>query len=394
MKSITYIGPCNTTGYGYASVGYLEALDSALSSSEFADLYELSFKPIGNIDYENSDLIQYKPIIDKYLNKPIDNEIGICFWHLGHISSYLNDYRYKIAMSTFEAEPLTKLEVNDLQNINLYIASCDWNRTIVAAQAPKTSSNRVIICPYIVPHVQYQLSDSIKINLSKTNRVDYWSNLLSINLPKDTLLISNIGKFELRKGQIDIIRMLDYIHRPITVIAYWFNPFLHTKYPYAELIENNWKCTTNINSNARVYSKGNKNIVLLPPEKTREKLYSNAYMTHMYVCASKGEGFNIPLRDVQGIGVDSIFSHHTANCDVDFYHAAGKVLTEGKSPANDGIFFHGNKFWYNIDITGYIAKIESYNIRKESFYPARGYGDRYSSYATGRDLLNAIRYAK
>jgi glycosyltransferase involved in cell wall biosynthesis len=344
MKHINFIGPFNRTGYGIASCGYAYGLMKAAKANNVT----VSFLPIGQIDQNDPELkrLEYQNIVNSMTVPPIWEEPTICFWHLSHISHYINNAKgLKVALSTFETDKLLDAEIQGARSAHKAVVACNSNKDILA---------QYNIDAKVIPHGMG--FETVPGAVPNEDPVQKWQVELGLNLSGYKVL-TTVGKFEARKGFVELLEALFKTSHKYLVPAFWHNPFMEHGYPIKFIIENNWEPVLT-RSGIKAFKKNNVIICMMPSLPTREQVYNVTRMCHAYISCSKAEGWNLPLFDSLSLGLPCIATTNSAMAD----YAKGNVVdisSNEKEIANDGQFFLGNRgSWEKLNVDLIAKKIE------------------------------------
>ena len=379
-KFLNYVGPWNSTGYGYASIGYLEVLSKICKTRNIT----LAFRPIGEVQNTDPELLEpkYKDLL-KHKDEPIRTACPVIgFWHPGHLGQVLSDFTgIKTGITTFEVSGLDANEVASLKQCHFVTTACGYTNGIIKRYLSSGNTYNFI------PHYPYQLKGISNI-LRSPDPKSFFDKLIGYSFNPDAIFLSNIGKYELRKGYDLILDLLDLLDRPTVLCASWYNPFMPSKYPFGDLIFRNWEAQQT-NSNIKVYTKDNKAIILMPPLAARRELYSIAMNCDFYLCMSRAEGFNLPLHDMNNHYIPCIYASHSANQDI----SAASLETRSfhvlnTSPAKDDMFFNGKFYWYEPQLREYIDHIVNRDIKY-----IRGVKQRHANNLEG-DISRTLDYKR
>lgn len=341
-KAFNYVGPINNTGYGVASLGYLNALAEQNPN--------ISIVPIGTVPND----IELSPAIKKALaNKANPSAPTFCFWHLFDIPNRIQDFSGpKIAFTTFELNELTKEELVDINKYAFVGTASRWGADILSKYI---SQDKVFIAPHAYKHDPKDVVPTIELRQD----FDYWQGLLHpFVIPNNSLYLSIAGKFESRKGYPELITACLEASsiRPIVLVSFCYNPFIPDGFPYSYFISNNFY-PVYTNSGLKAYKKNNLLVLLMPPVKNRTDLHRLLAKAHFFISPSKGEGWNLPLFEMMSYGMPSItplVSAHTEYCNNKNVVPIG---TSDKEVANDGLFFKGQGTWAKISWKSILTSI-------------------------------------
>jgi glycosyltransferase involved in cell wall biosynthesis len=356
VKKINYIGPWNRTGYGYASLGYLACLDSLHKDGKI----DLNYIPIGPVNPNEPELSQPEnSYLLSYINRNIDwSADSLAFWHLSHLDSlFPQESNIKKAITTFEVSGLTDKEISNSSYVNKIAFASTHNRQIAYSYNNLYNS----IYRNTIPHLPFNNVPTYAPNSEEI------AQYFGIQIPTGTLTLCNIGKFEARKGHYELLTALDLISIPIVLVAYWFNPFLSTKFPFSELINRNYQPVVS-NTNCRVYRKKDVTIIMCNPVQTRTELYSIATKCDGYICTSKAEGFNLPLYDLYMSKIPCISTTNTAMNDYLTSLSIPIISYDNAETAKDDIFFDGRFKWSKVDPYDILLAISKFLEKKQHVF--------------------------
>lgn len=165
----------------------------------------------------------------------------------------------------------------------------------------------------------------------------------------------HVGKWEMRKGCYDLLRILPQMKREILLHAFWSNPWDPGGAERA-LFDAGYARVPDID---RIYQKDDVIIVLRSPLPTVAVVQNVMAAAHAAVYPHRGEGWGLPVLDSMLLGVPTVSSSWTAPMEYVFDYDAllikafgnGKdlsLLAASYEPADDGVFFksdeHGSWF--------------------------------------------------
>lgn len=333
MINFNYVGPINKTGYGIASIGYLNQL--------VKDNPNISVNAISKIDQGNE---CYHEVLKAIENKPDYTNPTFCFWHWHDMLNQISSFKgKKFGFSTFEVDELKSQETDIFKDLDAIGTTSSWGKEVLSKYTNK---------PIHIIHHAFKYDDSTKVdryNLAKTN-IDKWNNFIApIKLPKETLILSTAGKFESRKGHPELIdACIEYGKtNPVVLIAFLYNPFIPDNFPFSYI---NYKMFYPVFTNfgIKVFKKNNFYLILMPPTNNRAELHNAIINSHYFVSPSKGEGWNLPLFEMMTYGmpcITTLYSAHTEYCDST---NVVPVEFDGLVTANDNMFFRGIGKWANV----------------------------------------------
>lgn len=336
---ILWTGPINGLGYGQASAGYAAGL---LHHGALAGHVN-----IGNVDPKDPE-IAYGECSSKLLKtnlvgSPRHNEDDIPsagFWHFTH-SQEIAQGSPRVIMSTFEVDDFPPPIIQALEGFDAIGTASTWGEEILRQRFP----NKTV---FSSPHAYSVSGDHEKLKpLGKKERVEQWAKHLGVNLPEDTQILGNVGKYEVRKGHREILDTVLDIgrERPVLLIAAWFNPFMRGNYPFFAFHMRDMAPVVT-KSPMFLYRKDKALVAVAPRMQTKEGLLQVIRNTDTYLSPSYCEGWDLPLFEMMSHGAHCIASLNTAhldyctddNCTV----LDGSTIEQAK---DDTPFFSGRGTW-------------------------------------------------
>lgn len=350
-KPFNYVGPINSTGYGVASIGYVNGLTKHNQN--------ISIVPIGQISNQHE--------LSESSKKALENKLDpsaptFCFWHLFDIPNRIQDCKGpKVAFTTFELETLTKQEQEVLNTVSYIGTASNWGKNVLKQYI---NENKIFVAPHA-----FKETENDNINYPVDLSVSYWQDLLNpFKIPSDALYLTTAGKFESRKGYPELIEAaLQYsVIKPVVLITFCYNPFIPDGFPYNYFINNSYY-PVYTKSGLKAYKKNKLLILLMPPVKTRQDLHLLLAKSHFFISPSKGEGWNLPLFEAMSNKIPCITtltSAHSEYCTTD---NVIPIITQGKEVADDGLFFKGQGIWHKVMPQNILTSIvTAENMNKET----------------------------
>lgn len=328
---ITYTGPFNNTGYGHASIGYLLVLDFLKKELKKKNvILDLKFRCIGEPDFsEGSELNDelYRNLYNKYIisndySIPIHSK-NIVFWHASHAPKYIIPGNLNFLITTFELDKLSSIEIEAMDKFDGLLFASNFNQHI-AGCTPELNKK---VKYNIVPHISYTMerilleedTSNLFNSFKSKKRKEFFARDFSIKeltrevlfnyldipteLHKKCSLISNIGKFENRKGHFEYLEAIKNLANrdlslPLVFLNFWNNPFLPKEYITENILKKGFvPYTTKIKSYCK-YTLNNVTLITHSPIVTRKELYSIIALSDIYMDTSKAEGFGLPFFDI------------------------------------------------------------------------------------------------
>lgn len=364
MKKVVWHGPINSLGYGQASAGYAAGIIAGNIQEETR--YSLEVRTIGDIDRSDEELnsphschriiLKYMDKGNCYMQGPIDVSLG--FWHLSHPNEIYPGREKRVIISTFEVDDFPPQVIEGLKKFDAIGTASTWGMNILRNRLP---NSKVFLTPHachLLPGEKERYSP--RRNILKTSRI-YWEARLGIPLPERIQIISNVGKFEKRKGHNELLDAVIKIgeKRDIMLVAAWFNPFMNQRYPFFAIHERDMRPIP-VSQPFFAYTKGKATLIIVPRVSTRAALQSIIANSETYVSPSYCEGWDLPLFEMMSIGMYCVATLNTAHLD---YCSPENVIpmTNFKVvPAEDGTpFFSGRGTWNQIDLEELIHCIDT-----------------------------------
>jgi glycosyltransferase involved in cell wall biosynthesis len=332
MNKFNYVGPINTTGYGVASVSYLNSLTKQNNN--------ISIYPIGQIaNPEIATTTQNCLAKEVYADRPT-----FCFWHLSDIPNQLSKFTgKKVAYTTFEVDTLRPEEAQLLPLFDKVGTASEWGASILKKYILEDKI-------FVVNHAMKSDSNSTlaTINIDRKANLKVWEKLMSpVKLTDDTLILSTAGKFESRKGHPELIEACMESQIPILLIAYVYNPFITGSFPYS-FINSKFLYPVYTTTGVKVYSHKNFKLVLMPPAASRLELHNALSKADYFISPSKAEGWNLPLFEMMSYGMPCITTNYSAHTEYVTKDNVIVVEHEGLEKAIDNQFFHGTGNWAKV----------------------------------------------
>ena len=357
--------PINDLGYGLFGIGLYKKL---IQIDNSWNLCELNGKPSPN-EYEKSILDQFK--IDYITNNQAFNkiaetektaEINCSVFHASQLRTFLNEHARNFAFIHFETDRLSVSDMSGLEKVDKIFVCSPWAKQILIKHGFKED----IIQDNIGISFPLLSSDYSKQRILSTDtykELQILFNKIRIKLPP--FVFTNVGKLEVRKGHYSIIKALSLSKLPVTMVTLWSNPFMKD-YGYSELhnalIQEDFKLTqsgTFQSQNISIYqNEHDTTVFVLPRLKSYIDVLRTIALSNCYICASSGEGWNMPAVEAMGLGVPIILPKNTAHLA---YSSKIKYMLECETAlAYDGLWFNGNQGnWYPVKLDSLVETIKT-----------------------------------
>jgi glycosyltransferase involved in cell wall biosynthesis len=358
-KHINWYGPFNSLGYGQASMGYALGLHNSLS----IDKQTMSFSVIGGCDNKDPEL---NTVWRQRLSTELDTEPDpscptVGFWHF-HDLDKVGTGSTRTVLSTFEVDYFPEPVMRKMNELDAIGTASKWGYDILKRRFP----SKVV---FKAPHAVRTIHGKVTLNLvgvapKSTDNPAFWANMLGVtNLDKRTQVLSTVGKYEMRKGHIELIDSVLDIgkERPILLVASWFNPFMAQYYPFFAMHERDMRPIPST-LGYFAYVKDKAVIIMLPRLATRSDLHELIGKSDTYVGASYAEGWDLPLFEAMSRGMHCIATLNTAHLDYCFDYNVTPMTQFDTVPAKDDTpYFQGHGTWNKI------SKEELQNCIDKSF---------------------------
>jgi len=339
MKKINYIAPFNKTGYGVASIGYLKGL--------IANKQDLNLTVIGSIPENDQEF--NKPEINSllsYKKQPNFEDASFIFWHLFDINNQASAFKGpKVGFTTFEIDTLRPIEIETLNKLDLIGTASNWGKSILSKYI---SADKIFVAPHAFKETINQTLNPIVPDYPA--HVKLWKQIINpTHIEENTLILSTAGKYESRKGHLELIKAcMKYGETdPILLTTFIYNPFITHNFPYGD-INNLFLEPVYTNSGIKVFRYKKFLLVLMPPTNSRLELHGALSKAHYFVAPSKAEGWNLPLFEMMSYGMPAIATTCTGHSEFCTNDNVIPINTSSMEIAKDNKFFDGTGNWYSV----------------------------------------------
>lgn len=299
--------PIGYTGYGYASINLIKALNS--------QNHNMCLFPIGQPSVEDeSDASLIKHLINNFQSISYDSTC-IKIWHQFDLLNRPGNGEY-FAFPFFEVDTLQTNEIYHLNFPDSIIVSSKWAKSVL-------EKNNITKPIHIVPlGVNLDIFDSSKMN----------------NTSKNNYVFCTIGKWEKRKAHDSIIECFNKAFDEKDNVELWLvthNGFLNKDE------EKQWLDLV-------VGSKLKKKIKIFPRLAKHKDVAEVIHHSDCGIYISRGEGWNMELLETIAMNkpvIASYYSAHTEYCTPQNSYLVDMNDTE---PAIDNKWFFGQSNWGKI----------------------------------------------
>ena len=305
------------TGYGVATVN----LTAALSK-----LFTVTLTPRSPPQEEE---VLFNPAVKEALERGRTgfdyNTPSINIWHASGLQSFTGKQR--IGFPIFEGTIFKPEEVNHLINLDAIFVTSRW-----AARILSENIEQRLVPPIFPVGLGY---DPSVFFAAKTQGIQGISQFPG---PRGV----NIGKWEVRKGHLDLIRVLSRLRPAMTLFCAWDNPFFPgwKQLCVQKLQDNGWQ---EMESTAH-WRAGDCHLVLTSWVETHMNYAELLRSVDFCIFPYRAEGWCLPLIEAMACGVPYIATFYSAPKEylepTDDTPRGGLLLCEGKmQPIFDQVHF-------------------------------------------------------
>ena len=297
-------GPINNLGYG---------IFFSNMAKELTEMTTCNITPIGRT---NPSLLTEKMKEAMDLTRFHRNSPSICFYHENMINNFTG--QPMIGFPTFEGDRLSPVAANLLDQLDYVLVPSQWAKQVVLSQIGPN-------CDVVPEGVDGQI-----FNIDVTPHRKY-------NDPS-VFTIINVGKFEKRKGSLDILELLKgpLSNHHVRVLGMWSNPFIPQFGEYLGKILTDGGFKQVPVANRFIFTHGKAILEVLPQVETQAELASIVRCANLAIYPTRAEGWGLPILEGMACGVPTIASYNTAMMDylTDENSRPLRVFTE--EPAEGG----------------------------------------------------------
>jgi len=341
MTKILWTGPINGLGYGQASAGYAAGLIHHKALAGHINIGDIDPK---DPEIASGELTSQVAAITGTRNRNGETP-SVGFWHFPHHKEIAGGSP-RVIMSTFEVDDFPEEVLSALSKFDAVGTASTWGEAILKKRLPNTPV-------FSSPHAFSLLGNHpISPVQNHAQRMKKWNGHLGLNLPENTQILGNIGKYEHRKGHRELLDTVLGIgeRRPILLILSWFNPFMYQNYPFFAFHERDMTPRQTLAGSMYVYQKKQATVVLVPRMSSKEGLLQIMRNVDTYVSASYCEGWDLPLFEMMSHGTHCIATLNTAHLDYcSNENVTPLIKFDVVSAIDDTPFFSGRGTWNQID---------------------------------------------
>lgn len=310
--SINLTAPINTLGFGICGLNLLLALERVRR--------EPALFPIGPIEAptETHEVIRRAIERARYFDP---ESTSLRLWHPFDLAQHVGSPR--TSMTFFELNRFKKVELHQLKSQDLVISPTRWGAEVLRANGV----GRVSHVPIAVDTALFHYDPS-----EDTSQA--WS----------TTVFINVGKWEVRKGQRDVIDAFNLAFEPTDDVALFLrchNPCFRDQSQY-ERYNREWE-------DYALHSKmglAGKIDVAKGRFKLQSELLRDMRVADCGVFPAKAEGWNFELSELLALGKHVIASNCTGHTEYCTPENARMIEMGPPGPAYDGVWFDpGDPEW-------------------------------------------------
>lgn len=353
---INYTAPINTLSYGIVGLNVLEQL-------HIKD-HEVTWFPIGNSEAAP----EYHAMIQECIDRPYKKDSpSIRLFHQFDLAHHVGRGLH-IGWSIFELDKFNDRELNHLKNQDILVVCSEWAKEVLNEN-----------CIYNPVHVVPLGVDADIFFPAKPA------------MPDEVCTFITIGKKENRKGYAELLECFERAFTPrdkVKLRVLWGSQLIEYNYPQ---VHNDW-----INYYKR--SKLSDKIELVEWLPNQMAVANLINQSDCGVFLSKAEGFNFGLLETMACGLPVICTNVTAHTEYVSNDNAFLVECPDKEPAYDGVWFHGQGNWHNIDcgakdqVIDYMRHMYKLKMDGENMFTPEGVdtAKRFSWASAADKLIGAI----
>jgi glycosyltransferase involved in cell wall biosynthesis len=294
---LNIIGPVSNLSYGYVTQNIVKSLLKLGHS--------VNLQSIGPIEPDEV----YAPFIDK-CGKELDDSPTLIIWHHFDLKRYARPNALNIGFPIFEVNEFSKEEMEQLNSMDMVLATCKWYERILKKVMTKPTA---IVSLGYDPDVFFPAS----------------------NTDSDFVRFINIGKWEIRKGHQELIKAFGAEFKGVLDVSLTLacdNPFIQEDNAKWALYASKYIAPNQLN--------------ILPLRFNSCVDVAKLIAQHdIGVFPSHAEGWNMPLLEciaMNKLTIATNYSAHTEYCNL--MNCDLLDITD-EEPCFDGQFFHGQGTW-------------------------------------------------
>lgn len=307
MNEINLIAPISETGYGYASINIIKALNKKIK----VNLYPVS---------SEGDLHKEEFIKSSLNNKNFKSKDNPCLLIFGQGDLYrFVGKNQHIGMCFFELDRFTDSEKDSLLHCDKIFVPSTWAKNIIIKELKQFKNNigdYVFVVPLGVDREIFYENDKEKFIHSST-------------------IFYNCGKWERRKGQDFLKTCFEEAFEKNDNVELWMQ--CHNFF----IGHDNNKTWENFFLSGKLGSK----VKIIPRLKTHKDVANIMNKIDCGIFPARAEGWNLELLEVMACGKHVITSNYSAHTEFCNYDNSLLFDVEELEQAYDGLWNNGQGFW-------------------------------------------------
>lgn len=351
FNTLNLYGPINNLGYGIFTRGIIKGLTNS-------GVFNFSISPIGGTqapeDPEEGHVI--KSIIESMEWERKAPSLAI--WHEFDLNKFSGNKL--IAYPIFETTKLMDKAKSQLKQMDSIFVTSNWAKSIIT----QNIGNEVPV--FVIPGA----SDVVELDDNSTCEKN-----------KNAFTFVNVGKFEKRKGHIELLRAYKEAfsnQNDSRLILHCFNPHIKNfEQSIMQMLTHiGYKVQIHSTDSSCIIASSGNAIVSIPRRPLTKKGLFNLYKySHVGIFPSRAEGWNLPLMEAIKMGVPCIatnYSAHTEYLNEDTKYPQKLLLNDFfMEKAVDNTYFRGDRGdWASLSIENIASKmldiyLDYENIQKE-----------------------------
>lgn len=318
-KSINFVAPINTLGYGVAASNIVKAAHETS--------HPIALLPIGNVDAPSGIKIAVDEAIERGHNFK-GNAPSVRMYHQFDLALHCGSPRYGFPF--FELDTFTDRERHHLNNQDAILVSSQWAVDVIR-------DNHITVPTYVVP---LGVDRSIFYEGSRSHQ------------PDEATVFFNVGKWEIRKGHDILIEAFEKAFSKednVRLVMACYNPF----YSPQENME--WSLRY------RSGKLGDKVHTYNYRLGSQQEIADIMRSADVGVFPARGEGWNLDMLEAMSCGKHIITTNNTAHTEFCTKENSCLIDVPEKEKAYDGKWFFGQGNWGKLE-TKQIDELAGYMV--------------------------------
>tara|TARA_R100001509_G_scaffold165339_1_gene146488 strand:- start:510 stop:1565 length:1056 start_codon:yes stop_codon:yes gene_type:complete len=302
---VNLTAPINDLGYGVAGLNILKGL--------VRNGCKVSYWPIGQPTAhteEDAEIIRACMSNRELFNKDAPS---LRLWHQHDMAEHIGA-GIRVGFPVFELDTFSDVEKHHLSSLDKIIVCSHWAKQVVEKEIP---NSHVYVAPLGVDRSIFTAQEPEH---------------------KETTVLLNIGKWEIRKGHDVLVEAFNKAFTIEDDVELWMmnnNPFL------TEEQESEWH---------RLYlnSPLGRKIKIMPRVNSHAEVAQVMRQSDVGVFPSRAEGWNLEALEMMSMGKQVILTNYSAHTEFATNQNSELIEIDETELAYDGIWFHGQGKWATI----------------------------------------------